>query len=84
MLLRLRPNWVQAAQFQTAAQLSMRRSLLKAQQAETQARERRERLLATLEEASILQGLLHAQGRPLEIVVIRALELMGVEAEEGC
>ena len=75
------PDWVQAAQFQTAAQLSMRRSLLKAQQAETQARERRERLLASLEEASILQGLLHAQGRPLEIAVIRALELMGVEAE---
>ena len=37
--------------------------------------------MGALEDASVLQGLLFAQGRPLEDAVLRALELMGIDAE---
>ena len=74
------PDWAQATQYETATQRGLREELLKAQEAEAQARRRLEELADSLGEASVLQGLLYAQGRPLEDAVLRALKLMGVDA----
>ncbi|MCY4108595.1 MAG: hypothetical protein OXG11_06165 [Chloroflexi bacterium] len=74
------PDWAQAGKYETAGQHKLREELLKVQEAEAQARRQREELLAALEDGSVLQGLLFAQGRLLEDAVVCGLKLMGVEA----
>ena len=74
------PEWAQVTQYQTAAQRSLQQDLLKAQEAEAQARQQQEELEVSLDDASLLQCLLFAQGTRLEHAVIRGLKLMGVEA----
>ena len=74
------PDWVQVTQYQTAAQRSLQQDLARTQEAEAQARQQREELEVSLNDASRLQCLLFAQGTPLEDAVIRGLKLMGVEA----
>ena len=75
------PNWVRDTKYETANQHRLRKALLAAQAAEEQARRSQEELRGSLEQASVLQGLLFAQGRPLEDAVIRGLKLMDIEAE---
>ena len=74
------PDWAQTSEYETAAQRRLREDLLKVQEVERQARKQQEDLRASLEDSSVLQGLLFAQGRPLEDAVLRALKLMGVDA----
>ena len=74
------PVWARAIRYKTVAQRELREDLLRVEEAEARARRQREDLLAALEDASVLQGLLFAQGRPLEDAVIRGLKPMGAEA----
>ena len=67
--------------YETANQDRLRRELDGAETAEVEARKQQDRVKASLECASVLQGLLFEQGRPLENAVLRGLKLMGVEAE---
>ena len=75
------PDWAHDARYETDAQRRLRADLQEARVAEARARTKKEHLRACLEDASVLQGLLFAQGRPLEAAVIRGLKLMGIEAE---
>ena len=74
------PDWAQATQYETATQRGLRENLLKAQEAEAQARKQREELMTSLEAASVLHDLLFAQGRRLEDAILRALKLLGIDA----
>ena len=74
------PDWAQVAQHQTAAQRRLQQALLRAQEEEAQARQRRQELEVALDDASLLQSLLFAQGTPLEDAVLCGLKLMGIEA----
>ena len=75
------PDWVQATRYETTEQRRLRGEYLQAQAAEVEARKQQQQLQASLEDASVLQGLLFAQGRPLQDAVIRGLKVMGIEAE---
>ena len=74
------PDWVQVTRYQAPAQRRLQQDLARAQEAEARARQEREVMEASLDDASLLQCLLFSQGTPLEDAVIRGLELMGVKA----
>ena len=74
------PEWAHDARYETDAQRRLRADLQRAREAEAHARTKKEHLRACLEDASVLQSLLFAQGRPLEAAVISGLKLMGIEA----
>ncbi|MCY3881000.1 MAG: hypothetical protein OXG61_02650 [Chloroflexi bacterium] len=75
------PDWAGDSQYQTPSQHRLREQVNEARKAEEEARESREALEGSLEDAGLLQGLLFAQGRQLEDAVLRALKLMGIEAD---
>jgi len=62
-------------------QRNLRAGLLRAQAEEEEAKRKREQVEASLDDAGLLQALLFAQGRPLDDAVLRALKLMGIQAE---
>lgn len=75
------PDWAEDSQYQTPFQHRLREQVHEARKAEEEARESRETLEESLEDAGLLQQLLFAQGRQLENAVLRALKLMGIEAD---
>ncbi|MXX19680.1 MAG: hypothetical protein F4X03_12405 [Dehalococcoidia bacterium] len=75
------PGWATGTAYETATQRKLREDLLKAQAEEEAARRHKEEIESALQDASSLQGLLFGQGRQLEEAVLRALRLMGIEAQ---
>lgn len=75
------PDWAEDFQNQTQLQHRLREQVHEARKAEEEARISRETLEDSLEDAGLLQQLLFAQGRQLENAVLRALKLMGIEAD---
>jgi len=74
------PPWALEDAYCTKAELEIRQRLLHAEEAVERAQREKDTLLTDLSSARSLRPLLYETGKPLEIAIINALEILGFEA----
>jgi hypothetical protein len=76
-----RPAWVTAEDYSTSGEAEIERAIEDVGKKVTALENKRKRLQADLQAASVLRWLLYEQGKPLERSILEALGLMGFVAE---
>lgn len=75
------PEWARVTDYSFSSESELQQELLRAEEAVEQAQRRKEDLKAELAEAGELRGLLYESGKSLEAVILKALRVLGFEAE---
>ena len=75
------PEWATATRYSLAVEDELQQALLRAEEAAEQAQLAKESIRSALGEAGELRGLLYESGKPLEAVVLKALRILGFDAE---
>lgn len=75
------PEWARAQSYSLAAEVNLREELLRAEEAVERAQHEKEALKTKLLDESKLRGLLFETGKPLEAVLLKALRILGFDAE---
>lgn len=75
------PEWAKGPSYAMTAERRVHGELLLAEEALERAQRKKEELKTELIEVGMLRGLLYETGKPLEAVVLKALQILGFEAE---
>jgi hypothetical protein len=75
------PEWSEIDQYALSAEAVLKAELLEAEERLAEAQKRKEEAADSLAEAGRLRALLYEKGVPLERAIIRALTILGFEAE---
>lgn len=76
------PQWAKEETFSLATERGLREKLLRAEEAVEKSQQKKEAIQDQLVESGQLRGLLFETGKPLEAAILKALELMGFDAEQ--
>lgn len=74
------PTWASDERFSLATEIALRVQLLMVEREVEEAQKRKEQVATELASAAAFRGLLYEKGKPLEAVIIEALQLFGFTA----